>query len=225
LALQAPFYKLGSFWVEETPRSILRRYDLIQIPRFNQAQVDALNMTPDLASKTTNAMIKKLGSPVNESESFNLDDFSVHDATEHDASLTRADVIQGSVVDVDPALVRLMLADSEQPWLNTESIGRTRVRREKESLAIGSPALSSDFVHFAQLEASFIILVFGFGGDQDQIDTRVASKELVQEWFNEERFPIEIGYYRSQVELTGELQNSIISSIGDWYSRLGSETK
>jgi hypothetical protein len=180
-------------------------------------------MTPDLASKTTNAMVEKLGSPVNESKSFNLDDFSAHDATEHDASLTRADKIQGSVIDVDPALVHMMLADSNQTWLNTESIGRSRVRREKESIAVGSPPLSSDFVQFSQLEASFIILVFGAGGDRSQIDTRAASKEQVKEWINEERFPTDRGYYRSQIELTSTLQDEIISSIGDWYRDISHE--
>jgi hypothetical protein len=180
-------------------------------------------MSPDLASQTTNAMVKKLGSPVNESESFNLEDFAAHDATEHDASLTRADIIQGSVIDVDPALVHLMLTDSKTAWLDTESIGRTRVRRENESQDIGSPPLSSDFVNFAQLEASFIILVFGSGGDQDHVETRAASKARVKSWFNEERFPVDLGYNRSRSELTIPLQDSIISSIGNWYRKIRSE--
>jgi hypothetical protein len=178
-------------------------------------------MSPELASKTTEAMINKLPSPLNESQSFNLADFAAHDYTEHDASLTRADTIQGSVIDVDPGLVYLMLADSPQKWVNTVSIGRSRVRRESESLAIGSPALGSNFTHFAQLEASFIILVFGLGGNQGEIDTRVASKEQVREWFNEERFPIEYGYDRSPILLTVDLQENIINKIGDWYKRFG----
>jgi hypothetical protein len=180
-------------------------------------------MSPDLASKTTNAMVGKLPSLINEDESFNLDDFSAHDATEHDASLTRADVIQGSVVDVDPALVHLMLADSPQPWLDTESIGRSRVRRESESLAIGSPTLSSNFTQFAQLEASFIILIFGLGGDEGDTDARSASKKQVMEWLNEERFPVASGYSRSQIVLTQSLQQSIIGRIGDWYRKFKGE--
>jgi hypothetical protein len=178
-------------------------------------------MSPDLASKTTNAMVNKLPNPLSESKSFNLDDFLAHDYTEHDASLTRADTIQGSVLDVDPGLVHLMLADSSETWLSAESIGRSRVRRESESLAIGSPGLSSNFTHFAQLEASFIILVFGSGGDLGEIDTRVASKEQVRAWLNEERFPTEYGYDRSQIILTSDLQESIINEIWDWYKRFG----
>ncbi|RDW74859.1 hypothetical protein BP6252_06001 [Coleophoma cylindrospora] len=177
-------------------------------------------MSPDLASKTTNAMVAKLGSPVNESTAFNLDEFAAHDATEHDASLTRLDKTQGSVIDVDPGLVHLLLADSQESWLNTKSIGRSRVRRENESIAIGSPVLSSAFTSFAQLEASFIVLIFGLSGG-DAIDERWAPKEQVKEWLNEERFPIDKGYNRSEVALTIDLQKSIISGINQSYQELG----
>ncbi|KAG9241806.1 Chloroperoxidase, partial [Calycina marina] len=161
---------------------------------FNQAQVTALNMSPELASKTTNAMVAKLGSPINESESFDLNDFAAHGATEHDASLTRLDINQGSVVDVNPGLIHLMLADSKGPWLDPKSIARSRVRREEESLAIGSLPLSSAFVSFAQLEASFLILIFGYRECQDALDLLKAPKERIREWLIEERFPIEKGF-------------------------------
>jgi hypothetical protein len=177
---------------------------------FNSAQVEALNMTPELANKTTNAMVAKLGIPKNTSSTFNLADFAAHDFTEHDASLTRLDKIQGSTVDVQPSLVLLLLEDSSTGWLNTTSIGRSRARREAESRENGSSHLSEAFTAFAQLESSFIPLVFGVG---DLASMRSAPSEQVKVWLNEERFPAELGYVRSQVPLTGDLQNSLIEGI------------
>jgi hypothetical protein len=177
---------------------------------FNRAQVDVLNMTPGFANKTTNAMVAKLGSPKNTSSSFSLSDFAAHDFTEHDASLTRLDQLQGNVIDVQPSLVLLLIEDSSSGWLNALSIGRSRARREAESRAIGSPPLSSAFTSFAQLESSFIPLVFGVG---EVASMRSAPAEQVKVWLHEERFPSELGYMRSQEPLTADLQSSLIAEI------------
>jgi hypothetical protein len=185
--------------------------------QFNDAQVEALNMTPDFAIKTTNAMVAKLGSPKNMSATFSLADFAAHDFTEHDASLTRIDQLQGDVIDVQPSLVLLLVEDSTTGWLNTASIGRSRARREAESRAIGSPPLSEAFTAFAQLESSFIPLVFGLG---DLASTRSAPSEQVKVWLNEERFPSELGYVRSPKPLTIELQASLIDEIKEAHDSL-----
>lgn len=42
---------------------------------LNLAQVDALNMTPELAKHTIDTMVAKLGSPENTRASFSLADF------------------------------------------------------------------------------------------------------------------------------------------------------
>ncbi|KAF1988835.1 Cloroperoxidase [Aulographum hederae CBS 113979] len=185
---------------------------------FNEAQVQALHMSIDLANKTTNAMIAKLGSPRNTSASFDLEDFAAHDATDHDASLTRLDVIQGSSIDVNPGLVQFLLDDSADDWIDTLSIGRSRARREAESIAIGSPKLSTSFTRFAQLEASFIVLIFGDLNGNDT-DTWRASKDQVRHWLNYERFPVEQGYARSSDSRTAEQQECIISSIENYHNQ------
>jgi Peroxidase, family 2 len=184
---------------------------------FNNAQVAALNFHPDLASGTTNAMVAKLGSPKNSSAAFDLEDFASHSYTEHDASLTRLDILQGSVVDVNPGLVLKLLDDSSLPWLNTSSVGRSRARREAESKAIGSPPLSDAFTHFAQLESSFILLVFGVGGDQNSIDKIGAPKDRLKEFLNEERFPINKGWQKSETVVTSDLQKAIIAGIQKYH--------
>ena len=189
---------------------------------FNDAQVRALNTSPDLATKTTNAMSAKLGSPKNASSTFDLEDFAAHDRTEHDASLTRLDIIQGPVNYVDPGLVRLLLQDSSLPWLNTSSIGRSRARREAESKYIGSPKLSEAFTAFAQLEASFIVLIFGVGEGED-VNTWGAPKAQLKTWLNEERFPVEEGYVRSDQIKTREMQEDIIAGIRKFHDQYTSE--
>lgn len=146
-------------------------------------------------------MVAKLGSPKNASATFDLSDFDAHDFTEHDASLTRLDRLQGDTTDVQPSLVELLLADSETGWVDAFSIGRSRARREAESRGIGSPRLSEAFVSFAQLEASFILLVFGVENGTGVV--RRAEKEMVRKWLNEERFPVREGFVRSDGESGG----------------------
>ena len=190
---------------------------------FNDAQVLALNFDPSLASMTTNAMVAKLGSPKNSSTTFNLEDFSSHNFTEHDASLTRLDIIQGSISDIQPSMVDILLADSSTNYLNTSSIGYSRARREAESVAIGSPKLSAAFTLFAQLEASFILLVFGVGGLNNS-DTRGAPKSQIHDWLNNERFPTDQGYQRSQTILTSGLQQSLINGIKAFHDKYAGST-
>ncbi|KAF2669222.1 Cloroperoxidase [Microthyrium microscopicum] len=186
--------------------------------QFTDAQVKALHFSYELANKTTNAMVTKLGTPINNSKTFDLEDFASHNHTEHDASLTRLDVIQGTVIDVNPGLVVKLLDDSSTEYLNTSSIGYSRVRRENESVSIGSPKLSSDFVSFAQLEASFILLVFGSQG-AGNVSLTEAPKEQVRTWLFEERFPVERNYTRSAVELTLDMQQAIIKDISRYHDR------
>jgi hypothetical protein len=177
---------------------------------FNAAQVDALNMTPELANHTTNAMVAKLGAPKNTSTSFSLADFAAHDFTEHDASLTRQDYLQGNVVDVQPGLVVLLMNDGVGGWLSAMTIGKSRARRESESRSIGSPPLPERFTTFAHLESSFILLVFGVG---EVPSARYAPADQVKTWLEEERLPTELGYVRSATPLTGDLQNGLIAEI------------
>lgn len=180
-------------------------------------------MTPELSNHTTDAMVAKLSSPKNTSAFFSLADFAAHDFTEHDASLTRQDAIQGNVVDVIPGLVVLLMNDSVNGWIDTDTIGKSRARRESESRAIGSPPLPERFTSFAQLEASFIPLVFGIGGDASAPGSRYAPADQLKTWLYEERLPTELGYVRSPVPLTGDLQASLIAGIRDSHAQYVSQ--
>lgn len=188
---------------------------------FNNAMVDSLNFDFSLANKTTTAMVAKLGAGKNTSTAFDLEEFSAHDFTEHDASLTRLDYVQGAfptVVElVNPGLVKLLLDDSNTSYLDTQSIGKTRARREYESVLIGSPPLPERFVSFAQLESSFIPLVFGINASGGDVCDRRAPKRQVREWLNEERFPVDHGFQKPSEVLTASLQTALISSIKTYH--------
>jgi len=170
----------------------------VTVEDFNDAQVTALNFDPTLAAAITSGMLGKLGAPQNESASFTLDQFDSHDHTEHDASLTRLDKIQGDFVTVNPQFVSNLLADASGDSLDTDSIGKSRARREKESIAAGSPVLTDAFTAAAQGEAALILLVIGRGG---QGADRKAPKNQVQAWMDYERLPVEEGYVRSETVL------------------------
>jgi hypothetical protein len=110
---------------------------------------------------------------------------------------------------VQPSLVAKLLADSGTDFLTTTSLGKSRVRREKESREAGSPPLSDRFVGVATGEAGLLLLVAGEGDGE----ARQAMKDLTKTWLIEERFPIEYGYRRSEVPLTMEFLASITAPI------------
>ena len=124
------------------------------------------------------------------------------------------------MIDVQPGLVHLLMNDGASGWLDTGTLGKSRARRESESRAIGSPPLPERFTSFAQLEASFIPLVFGVG---EVATSRYAPIDQVKAWLYEERFQVELGYARSSAPLTSELQASLIEGIKDAHAQFVSE--
>jgi hypothetical protein len=78
--------------------------------------------------------------------------------------MTRLDVIKGDTSRVQPLMVQKVMLDTTPtsfPWLNTSSFGKTRIRRIRESLAVGSPPLTPVFDDACYAEQSLVILVIG----------------------------------------------------------------
>ncbi|KAF1984674.1 Cloroperoxidase [Aulographum hederae CBS 113979] len=187
---------------------------------FVQAQVNGLNLSPDLATTITNGMLGRLGAPQNQSEFFNMDQFSFHDHTEHDASLSRLDKIQGDFVRVNARLVDTFLRDSKTDSLNTASIGASRARREDESVKAGSPPLSDSFVAAGQGEAALILLIFGTGSG----DSRNAPKSMVKSWLLKEEFPTAQGFVRSETQITPDVLAPLTAGIKRVRDQLSNST-
>jgi hypothetical protein len=94
-------------------------------------------------------------------------------------------------------------------YLNTTSLGWTRARRNKESQAVGSPALPAGFVGAALVEAVLELLLLGTGNITSPDAMRTA-KWQVREWFELERFPE--GWLKSTTVLT--IANSPYPIVG-----------
>jgi hypothetical protein len=176
-------------------------------------------------------MLGKLGVLTNDTEQdanlrLDLEQTNVHDKTEHDASISRFDLSQGDNLHVQGRLVQDFLDDTvpmAYPYLNTSSVGRTRVRREHESLALGNPPLSDIFFTGAQGEAGLIITIFSDGTGPitaKNADSRRIPKERVRSWLMNERFPTEQGFKRSSRVIQQQENGFVVSGIAKWQASM-----
>jgi hypothetical protein len=210
----------------------------ISIAQFDQSIVDSINFEPNFAHAITMAMLGKLGVTTNDTEQnaalrIDLEQTNVHDKTEHDASVTRLDLSQGDNKNVQLTLVQDFLDDTvpfAYGYLNTSSVGRTRVRREKESLALGNPPLADKFFQGAQGEAGLILTTMDDNSSpitSQNADYRRAPKERVRSWLVNERFPTEQGFRRPSRVITQQENGFIVQGIAKWQasmSDIGSTT-
>jgi hypothetical protein len=193
------------FWCLIDPNHILSPRDGLQISiaQFDNAIEEALGFSPEFAHTVTTGMLGKLGVLKNIFSDallrIDLNATNAHNKTEHDASLSRLDANQGDAAVVRPNLVQEMLDDTVPEsfnCLNTSSIGWTRARRQRESVKAGNPPLSDAFVVAGQGEAALMLLIMGDGDavTPENGDARCAPKERVQTFFDQERFPYELGF-------------------------------
>ena len=177
--------------------------------------VASINLSPPFAAALTFNAFRELNLLAHSKSAtdltLDLEDLNAHGKSEHDASLTRLNAIQGDTLNVNTTMVQQILDDATQAgqtWIDTRSMGRTRSRRDNESLAAGSPPLNSNDTTTCLNEAGLVILLIGVGGlpgdggDTTVWDQRRAKVESVQEWLDFERFPS--GWMRSETVLTAE---------------------
>lgn len=119
-------------------------------------------------------------------KSINLEDLSQHDAIEHDASLTRDDAKSGDNHSLQPALLQALLDDAQGDFLTTESLAKSRARREKDSLSKGNPKLGFKQNTLAYGEAA--LLLQALGKREDATNWRI-KKVDAKAWFGEEKLP------------------------------------
>ncbi|KAF2403478.1 Cloroperoxidase, partial [Trichodelitschia bisporula] len=130
---------------------------------IDAAIMSAMNMDLNTTQLFTANCFTELGlSTTDPSVAIDLEDLNAHGLTEHDASLTRLDKIQGDTLRLQPHMLDNMLNDAgPSPFLNTTSMGRTRARRERESLAAGSPILTSKAQGSCMIEAALVLVLLG----------------------------------------------------------------
>jgi len=201
----------------------------ISIAQFEQSITDSLNFAPDFSKAITKAMLTKLGVITNDATTdsqlrLDLEQTNVHGKTEHDASITRQDLSEGDNLHLNNNLVTEFLKDTlpmVYPYINTTSMGRTRVRRERESMRIGNPPLNDLFEGGAQGEAALIITIFGDDTGPitaENVDSRQVPKDRVENWLRNEMFPTEQGYKKSSRQIQASENKFVVQSVAKWQS-------
>jgi len=195
---------------------------------FENAMVNAVNFSPDFIHDTFTIpqfrLMGILSSSENHTEkTINLQDLNLHGKNEHDASMSRLDKIQGDTLRVQPDLVQKILDDTvpiSYPYLNTSSIGRTRVRREKESCAAGSGEPNQKITIGPGVGEGALALIFiGEGvqdGSSDAADRLIVRKERLREWLDLEKIPV--GWRRSKKVVTGTNFLPLLDRVTFWRS-------
>jgi hypothetical protein len=206
---------------------------------FESALTSSLNLFPSFANALTANAFNLLGftdqrNPRTTS-TINLETLNNFAAgNEHDASLSRLDrkesIAQsksGELVLTDAGtpkdtlvpnegLIQHLLSDVDGPFVSTRSLGLSRLRRDTDSLAAGSPPLREGDAVAAVREAGLIIQFLGEGGDPQDSDStgqsdaeiwdqRLAKKDKIAEWFTRERFPREWERTGHQVTAQGDM--------------------
>lgn len=178
---------------------------------FEAAMIGPLNLHPEFANLLTAngfhllGLIPDLDSRTD--QAINLETLNNFTTTnEHDASLSKADRIESpeltaagtlkSTIVPSDRLIGELLDDLDGPYITTKSLGLSRLRRSRESLALGSPPLREADTVASFREAGLVVQFIGAGGDPNEIgggveawDGRLARKARVAEWLRFERFP------------------------------------
>lgn len=194
---------------------------------FEAAMIGPLNLHPEFANLLTANGFHLLGlipdldsrtdQPINLET---LNNFTT--GNEHDASLSKLDrfesfqvtapgTLEGTIVPSDK-LIGELLNDLSGPHITTKYLGLSRLRRDRESLALGSPPLREADKVAAFREAGLIIQFIGEGGDPnengggDEVwDQRLAHKARVAEWLHAERFPKGWRRTKHPITLNGDM--------------------
>jgi hypothetical protein len=175
--------------------------------------VPVLTIVPGFLTKDTNWTTRSIDLET-------LNNFTT--GNDHDASLSRHDHLSSKdrtpggtpLASIVPSqgLISQLLSDTPGRYLTTRSLGLSRIRRDRESLAAGSlPLRAADKVASFR-EAGLIIQFIGEGGDPNEVgggaemfDQRRAEKRRVGEWLRFERFPRGWRRTRHQVTVAGDM--------------------
>jgi len=191
---------------------------------FEDAMVKAVNFDIDfILNFFTIPQFRKLGI-LSQDQNYtdahiDLEDLNFHNHNEHDASMSRLDKIQGDTIHVQPALVEKILCDTvpeDYPYLNTSSIGRTRVRRENDSYAAGSGEPDFNITIIPGVAEGGLALLFLGGGvdSSDAAEELKVRKEMLKEWMDYERIPQ--GWKRSEKVVMQDAFTPLFDSVKSW---------
>ncbi|PTB61878.1 Cloroperoxidase [Trichoderma citrinoviride] len=167
---------------------------------LSDAVTEAINFDGWVASKVGNDFLKAV-----HKSAFDLPELNRPGILQHIASLTRDDVTDVDSLDcaASPERIKLLLEDSSTDCLTVSSLAKTRLR--VENLSAPQEMTLMDTV-FAYLEASLLLGMMNdgplpSGWSFPSADSYCAPKKKVETWLTEERFPVELGWKRSERKL------------------------
>jgi hypothetical protein len=115
-----------------------------------------------------------------------------------------------------PNLLRIerLLADSHTSFVNIDSIAKTRLRVQNESKP---NALSENRLNAALFEAAMVLIMISDHApdatSNPPLSAYQAPKERIRTWFEQERFPTELGWQPSKREIKLTDLNPAIKGI------------
>ncbi|KAL7929827.1 Chloroperoxidase [Trichoderma chlorosporum] len=133
-------------------------------------------------------------------DTFDLDDLNAPDILQHIASLTRDDYTSQHP-HLKPSLLRIerLMADSPTSFINIDSIAKTRLRVESESMP---NALSKNQINAALTEAAMVLVMMSDDSPDAEFNPPLSAyqgpKDRIRTWFEQERFPTEFGWSPSE---------------------------
>lgn len=131
---------------------------------------------------------------------FNLHDLNAPDILQHIASLTRDDYTSENP-HVKPNVRRIesLFADSPSPHINVDSIAKSRLRVQAES---HPNMLSKARFDAALFEAAMVLVMMSDdvpdATSNPPLAAYQAPKDRLRTWFEQERFPVELGWQPSK---------------------------
>lgn len=131
---------------------------------------------------------------------FDLDDLNAPDILQHISSLTREDYTsQHPHLEQNLNRIERLLDDSPTPFVNIDSIARTRLRVQAESKP---NALSENQVNAALTEAAMTLVMMSDHAPDARFNPPLSAyqgpKDRIRTWFEQERFPTELGWRPSR---------------------------
>ncbi|KAI0101413.1 Cloroperoxidase [Hypoxylon sp. NC0597] len=161
------------------------------------AMASALNFNTSLAALMFQMAV--VANPEPNATFFTLDQLNVHNVLEHDASLSRSDAFFGNNHVFNETIFNETKVYWTAPVLDANMLANGKVARQLNSKAFNpNYTFTSTIEAFSLGEVSAPIVAFG------DMEAATVNKTLVEYFFENERFPTELGWSRRTEVVTQE---------------------
>ncbi|KAI1412130.1 Cloroperoxidase [Hypoxylon sp. FL1857] len=172
------------------------------------ALASALNFNTSLAALMFQMAI--IANPEPNATFFTLDQLNVHNVLEHDASLSRSDAFFGNNHIFNETIFNETKVYWTGPVLDANMLANGKVARQINSKAFNpNYTFTSTVESFSLGEVSAPIVAFG------DLQAATVNRTLVEYFFENERFPTELGWSRRTEVITLEIISRLTGIISN----------